>query len=407
VSAKTNEFEKRALVTRTVSAALVKRTGEHMSFSVEDSLGIRTFYAAFQRHIIDEIIATECAAWDRVNVRALSSGYSGASVLAVRGYLNNAHRQIVIKIAPRRELIEWESKIHQRFAGESPIFMQSCAITSDVKSLSDCPGFYSVQDGINGDTISSIVDGKIELTKDASLLWKTAIDGVLHIELPHYGNAFSKNNASQLQLLEVDCQRAEKSCSELSEMADVLLENNDWLDQWPRPIELFSRIREFVQSWNERLKNESSLQWVLQHGDLNPNNIILNDAGSITFIDLARLDHWPVGYDLMRLCIQLRIRNTGNKKRADWVKNDIAVWCTEPLFSPDQSRDFASLCPPAAYCESKLFEWINKQPNAECLIHGVRLCATKDLIRIISYTDLPPFKRLWASLELWNILQLL
>jgi hypothetical protein len=44
-----------------------------------------------------------------------------------------------------------------------------------------------------------------------------------------------------------------------------------------------------------------------------------------------------------------------------------------------------------------------QQDNHEPMILGARMGALFDLVRIISYADLSPFKRLWASISFWHL----
>jgi hypothetical protein len=404
-----------AFVERVVRRALAKRNGEKgVKYLVEDSLGMRTFFATFPDLVLDELAAIVCLEWEDVEIRALSAGYSGSSLLALRGQKAGAPKHIVVKIAPRIQLIERESTVLAEYFGESGDFVQKCARAHEVKTLPEHLGYYSLQGAISGPTLAALFqdeagDSVLVGRRDAGL--RLLID----IELAQCALGWedatgeAARRVLRMGLSAIDRHRAKRTCRDLPQMAEVIAEQGGWPREWPAPSVLFSRIERIVDRWDTLLSEVTPLRWVLQHGDLNPNNVILDDAGQVTFIDLARLDHWPVGYDLCRLIIQLRIRFIDHTRGLDWLQNNIFAWRKESLFRlmGGATTSLDSPCPPASLCEERLYSWMNGQAEANRLIEGARLCAVFDLIRIISYADLSPYKRLWAALEIWELTELL
>jgi hypothetical protein len=402
--------ERAPVVARVVGTARRKRFGDvPVAHAIEDSLGMRTFFAAFPDPVLEELIATECPGWSEVRVRALSAGYSGSSLLALWGHKGGATRHIVVKLAPRADLIERETHVLDDFFGEGADFAAKCARAHPVKSLSQHMGSYSLQEALPGPTLDEVLQSN---TTDPQAIARreTALRTVIDVELAqcargwHEPSGEAARKQKRLGLSSIDQHRAKKSCVELPQMAEVLAEAGGWPPNVPEPVALFLRIKRIIETWSDLLVTAAPLRWVLQHGDLNPRNVILGDAGQLTFIDLARLDHWPVGYDLCRLAIQLRIRLVDRARGLDWVQNGLARWCLEPVFALEGPANPAtSLCSPAALCERRLHEWMIQQDNHEPMILGARMGALFDLVRIISYADLSPFKRLWASISFWHL----
>ena len=402
--------ERALVVAQVVGTVRRKRSGDvPVAHAIEDSLGMRTFFAAFPDPVLEELIVTECPGWSEIRVRALSAGYSGSSLLALSGHTGGATRHIVVKLAPRADPIERETHVLNDFFGEGADFAAKCARANPVKSLSQHMGFYSLQEALPGPTLDEILQSN---TTDAQAIARreAALRTVIDVELAQYARA--RHNPSgeaarkqkRLSLLPIDQHRAKKSCVELPQMAQVLAEVGGWPPNVPEPAALFLRIKRVIETWSDLLVTSPPLRWVLQHGDLSPRNVILGDAGQLSFIDLARYDHWPVGYDLCRLAIQLRIRLVDRARGLDWVQNGLARWCMEPILALEGPANPAtSLCPPAALCERRLHEWMILQDDYEPLILGARMGALFDLVRIISYADLSPFKRLWASIGFWHL----
>ena len=192
-------------------------------------------------------------------------------------------------------------------------------------------------------------------------------------------------------------------------MGELIAERNGW-PEGPSPRVLFERINNVVTRWRDLILSTKPFFWVLQHGDLNPHNVMVGyKATDFVFIDLARVDNWPAGYDLCRLAIQLRIRMVDRKRGADWIVNRLATWCSEPFLTLDTAMNWEkSQCIPASRCEQALLQWItSKGTDPDVFIEGARIGALYDLLRVMSYVDLSPFKRLWACRACWDLIELL
>lgn len=140
----------------------------------------------------------------------------------------------------------------------------------------------------------------------------------------------------------------------------------------------------------------------LQHGDLNPRNVMVSPAGRPVLIDLPRLEHWPIAYDIARLSLQLRTRLTDEAGHLDFFPDHLDKWIGEPVGDITHPTDVTdSICPPAVHCENTLCSWLrSKAPQTqEMVIRSFELGTMWDLVKITSYGDLSVFKRLWALHE--------
>ena len=402
----------RAIFVRTVvDTALSKREGANSrrTYDIEDSLGIRTFFAAFPDPTLDVLVGAECRDWSHITVRALSAGYSGSSLLSLSGDKDRAPRHLVVKIAARPSIIDRETRVLDEFLGEGQDFAAMCARPRPIKQLPEHLGVYAIQEALPGPTLASLWDPQRK-TRHLTSRQTTAMRAVIDIELSQYGRGWTdpkgddKRKQERIALTPIDLYRAKKSCTELLPMAQVIAKKRGWPVGIPSPTITFKRIERLLAAWPNVVRSTPPLYWVLQHGDLNPHNVILGEAGQITFIDLARLDQWPVGYDLCRLAIQLRIRLVDRSCGVEWVQNNLPTWGAELVFdlgNTDTAR--ARRCPPAALCEQQLGQWIAKHSNSGSVLAGINLCIAMDLVRIISYADLAPFKRLWAAINLARV----
>jgi hypothetical protein len=106
-----------------------------------------------------------------------------------------------------------------------------------------------------------------------------------------------------------------------------------------------------------------------------------------------------VGYDLARLATMLRIRLTDSAKHLDWAENGIGRWAKQAFPNVNEaSGESDGQCPSADYCDQQFREFVASCPPEQQaqLICGYQLGMLWDLVKVLSYSDLAPFKRLWA-----------
>lgn len=362
LSQRRTDDERNVLLRRAVEEAIRKRGGTTGAEPVEheDSAGMRSFFAVYSENALEELFAVECSGWTDRRVRALSSGYSGSSLLEIIGRKNSARRQIVVKLAPRRKMIEEETSVLKEYKGEGGVFVGKCAPPSPPSELPDQLGFYSIQEAVPGRTLMSLLADEALPAIEA----QTAMKIVIAVMVEQYGTAWYAEESDIQKKLEkfvfseIDLDRARQACGFLLDIASVMVTRNHWPVRAPHPQDLFEQINELLFNWRNNLEKTLPFQWVLQHGDLNPHNVMVGAADQITFIDLARLGHWPVGYDLSRLAIQLKIRLVDQAGKLDWFEDRLATWCEEAIWGlglGSTSKSASSHCPPAELCEAALW----------------------------------------------------
>jgi hypothetical protein len=85
---------------------------------------------------------------------------------------------------------------------------------------------------------------------------------------------------------------------------------------------------------------------------------------------------------------------------------DIRDWAREDFCLIDKRADIESAsCPQAVYCDQAFRDVMLAHPTRErkILARGYTLGTLWDLIKILSYFDLSPFKKAWAMLACWRL----
>jgi hypothetical protein len=160
----------------------------------------------------------------------------------------------------------------------------------------------------------------------------------------------------------------------------------------------FERFRaELVANWAERVTTEfPTLHVSHQHGDLNPRNILLTQQGA-KLIDFARFGEWPVGYDLVRLELQLIFRCFETLGARDSMPSFLALGVGLSPFLVDCVADATGLPEPAMSVikhvnEARLV--VGGRHSAAALNKITTMCRCYELIKMCSYQDASVFKRL-------------
>ena len=159
---------------------------------------------------------------------------------------------------------------------------------------------------------------------------------------------------------------------------------------------VIDEIGRLLLNWDETMVSEARLYGVVQHGDLNPGNIMVLPTGFV-LIDFSRLGTWPVGYDLCRMATMLRLRLTDAQGQCDWVENGLVKWCQQPFCRLTTTDNSLTICEYAEYCDQKFAEFAQTKQDKEVhLRRGYLIGTLFDLIKVLSYSDLSVYKRLWA-----------
>src|SRR5205085_1056614 len=160
------------------------------------------------------------------------------------------------------------------------------------------------------------------------------------------------------KLSPIDVGRLETSALFMAEYGGTLKEHGYWPTNIVEPSEVVGEVVNLAKNWKIQLGQGRELRTVVQHGDLNPNNIIMRRRSNPVLIDLSRLKHWPVGYDLARLSLMLRLRLVDVDRHEDWLPDKLDRWQSEPIAYLDQPQDpKKSLCPESAFCDQQFYHF--------------------------------------------------
>lgn len=398
--------DERVLRLRRAVGDVMKRRAGRKGFDVpgksnvrfHDSVGFRTAQAAIGEELLAAIVQRETENWDHVEVRALTSGYGGAHVLLLKGQQKQGQMGLVLKCTRDRLVIEHEIKATNKYLPSLGAFGSHFAATS--LELREFDGiFYYCQTHIGGRSI-------LELCSEAdfSTPARLAIQTIIDIELDHYkGKSFTMiSPAVAYTLLPIDVHRAMESLPILFDFTEVVVEIGQWPKRLPAPRTIVAGVREVVVNWYQSMMKQQELCQVVQHGDLNPNNILVSGRHEITMIDLARLREWPVGYDLSRLSALLRLRLTDRVQGRDWIVCNLNQWLDDE-FAAFKSKVGTAWCKPSAKCDKAFMKYASTHKMRIHLMRGYSLSTIWDLLKALSYADLSHFKRIWVLVEIWRL----
>jgi|GEM_PF-5090026 len=396
-----------SLVKRTVNNAIGKRKRTaKMDLPLEarivDSFGIRTFQAAFGDAAISEIIENEAAEWTEREVYALTTGHSGAFMLALRGKSASGGRHsLVVKVAQNEEVIQHEINAQGFYYDRlGPLNTHLGYRHPETKDLLSCLGVYYCQALVDGQQLLELLSGNS---------WKDnrpRLEPLIGLLLDVYTLAEASDcpivEARDLfRLTPTDIGRLETSLEFIVDLGSTLQGRELWpVDEAPSVIA--SRVLELVRTWTDNDLLGVGLRTAVQHGDLNPGNVLISANGEATLIDLARLGPWHLGYDLSRLALMLRLRLIDAAGRLDWLPERLHEWATERVASFDEAvNPDERLCPEGAFCDQQFRSYLDAQAPDERrnIAYGYTLGTLWDLIKVISYQDLSPYKRIWALIE--------
>jgi hypothetical protein len=193
------------------------------------------------------------------------------------------------------------------------------------------------------------------------------------------------------------------ACTRLLPAAKLLDDSGEWLAPLPPPQTVFASVREITTRWPRLISKIKVPFWVVQHGDLHAGNVLVSE-GQLSFIDLARLRPWPVGYDISRLATHARIHLPWQENDRDWIMHDLSNWTKEEFGTPYRGGS-RRVCEWSTKADDAFSRFLGKRPEKEqeALRRLYQFCALSDLLRIISYTTLSHFKRIWTAIAIWQL----
>lgn len=390
-----------------------------------DSPSARRAEAALTYEGITELVEQLAERWSNVEVSVLTGGYSGSYLLKVEGKEGSAPRSVVCKIARDRNVLEQEleswkkaASSYKQFVGLiSPVLEphpQHLGIKGDA--------WFVVQSTVPGLTLEESLNQANRqnrmtletLAREYSPILQRLFDISAH---SIQSTSASLDPSNRFYLTSIDLERFDSSASQLSELAQVCIQKGYFSDD----ILSVSRIqrfqREIVHNWKANLVStpSSSIVFHEQHGDLNPRNLILSTP-SLQLIDFARFGLWPIGYDLIRLQMQLLLRLIHSASMEDVFPEHLPEWIAlwhsflegdinSIGTDPPSLNSSASLNQTCLWFLFKLEEYLNKLFDYSDLKDNeveFRRCAfitrTFEAIKMCSYQDSTWFKRLWFLL---------
>lgn len=403
--------QQQSYVRRIVSGAIRKRAGGAPAYVLKDSLGLRLAAATFGQGVLDALVEEVADGWETVEITALTSGHSGAFLLAISGQRQGGAQRIIVKCARDREVIEDETRRVRSALGElGPLAEVLAPIDQQLHLLSDNRGYYYRQAEITGESLLSTLQ---------RTTWRPEAESCLAAIMDLEGRCYSRGSGrpfgrlrpiERFLLSPIDAGRAQQSLSFLVDAGGTLVEMGEWPEGYPTAREVSAEVSWIIEHWKDLLGRQDDLLSVGQHGDMNPGNVLVPAPDRVVLIDFSRLGTWPVGYDVARLAAILRIRLTDQAGQRDWVQNRLQYWMREDFCSIDNANDpSAAVCPAATYCDQRFRVFVETRDPSERepMGRGYRLGTLWDLIKVLSYGDLSPFKRLWVLINCWRLGRLL
>lgn len=372
---------------------------------VQDSLGMRLAEAAITPDGILELVEKETKGWTNITVRALTSGNSGSYLLQVCGQCAEQTARLVLKVALKCSVLENESKAVGD-KGYGPMLNQfagKIAAADGPHQLNDRDIYYCRQVSVAGDTL-------YELIRNGSKAKASqAFRALLQLLSNQYRDAASTKSRGDHTVEKCFAFRPDHphriydSCARLLPAAKLLDEAKQWPDYLPSPEIVFASVEDITKRWPGLSAKIRVPYWVVQHGDLHADNVLVSGV-QLSFIDLARLQTWPVGYDISRLATHARIHLPWHAKDQDWVMHDLTNWAKEEFATLERGSS-REVCEWSGLADEAFRLFLEKRPaeEHESFRRLYQFCTLSDLLRIISYGTLSHFKRIWVAIAIWQL----
>jgi len=399
----------RSLMRKSIDNALSLRNGiqgnkSDKTVDLQDSLGMRLLEAAIGSETIEPLVLKTTVGWSERRAVTLSSGFSGSQLLQVTGNRGGQPAKLVLKVATKKEILEDEVQRPKIYADRLHAFAGHLNTSlGEVMQLDQHQIFYIIQSAVEGDTLYEVMKNGPKRMADK------LVNDLLKLLINQCQNAVDAGESSNMLML--DCFRlssmqlhwVHNSCDSLTKAGKTLKKTGGWPDGLPSPATIFCRVGKVADNWNSYLATVQAPCWPVQHGDLHPGNVLARGT-QLSFIDLARLGSWPIGYDISRFSVQTRMRLLDQKNESDWVINNLSNWVKEEFANLCDLQD-STQCPLANKCDKTFAEFVDTRPEDErvALRRVYELSALSDLLRILSYKDLSIFKRLWAGIACWQL----
>lgn len=397
-------------VKSSIEASIRKKTKTEDSLpsdtTIVDSMGMRSVRAAFGDSAIAEIIRNEAMNWRDVRLEALTTGHSGAFMLSISGRNESGGHSLVLKVARNDSTVEQEIRAQQKYLAQLGALAGHLAVLDNESvRLSRDAGVYYRQARIDGVPLLERLRNRDAFRHDQIL--RRVVDLCLSVcaDVKEGRGAYGVAG-DFFRLSPIDIGRIETSVKFLSQFGTAMKSHGLWGIDDVDVTFIAKDLLKLARGWSQWSGLSPELISIVQHGDLNPGNIMLSKDGSPVLIDLARLGHWPVGYDLSRLSVMLRLRLVDWGDLRDWLHFGLRDWLSEETGALEAMDDDAEpICMESIYCDQRFGGFLLELPEDQRSIvrYGYGLGTLWDLLKVISYQDVSPYKRMWAMIEAWRL----
>ncbi len=372
---------------------------------IVDSIGMRAAQAAFGAKTLLEVVRKETEGWQSITAEALTSGHSGAFLIAVTGQSGYGPGSLVLKLARDESVIRSEVKAISRYLAHLGLLSTRIVLFDETQlTIPGNGGVYYKQVKVVG---APILDTLKTTTWPGSKQWVQLVVnlcmGVTRSVPPERCARVIARNMLRFEQLDLD--RLDTSLRFIGEFGDTLQNSDLWPLREPATT-VIEEVRKLALEWHNCALTAVPLLAVVQHGDLNPGNVLLTATQELALIDLARLGQWPMGYDLGRFAAMLRLRMVDTEHHLDYMPGAFGRWLQHPTANLDHRLQIeADCCPCSAFCDRTFAGFIaeNTAPTADLIAYGYALGVLWDLVKVISYMDISVFKKTWALLECYRL----
>jgi len=360
---------------------------------IDDSLGVRSFCAAFGDGALDELIVRFADASDNVRIRALTGGLSGAFLFEIKTDGSRGCLSRIVKLARDRELIDNEVK---GLATHLPALGQLATVLlppiGEIRTL-PCGAFYLEQIAVAGEDLLRLVRrdtlaGSFAVRKYVALLAACVAEAI-----GSPGAVRRKRLGDAFRFSSLDLERLRVSAEFLSGFGLRLVDAGLWPEA-VTPPEAAKSLCDLASAWRRNdlavLSRETPVS--AQHGDAHLANVVLTATGQLRLIDIARVGVWPIGYDMSRATVQARLRLLDHVAYADFMPERLPAWMNG--FVAD--GDIAALADEFVVAFKQVI--VGSEYERELAL-AFDVGTTWDLLKIASYGDISPLKRVWAMLS--------
>ncbi|MBQ0960703.1 hypothetical protein KAK06_17240 [Ideonella sp. 4Y11] len=387
-----------------------------------DNISLTVFRARFGMHAIDEIasyISEKFEANQPPHIFISNGGFSGAAVLLIFFSTDKGVREIALKLSESRSALEKEASAAAEAinaAGKFDYAFQS------IKGPYRLPlggrtvyGMHQIY--LKGTTLehsfldASDNDFKTSLAELNLMLNRISRSGIR-----------DSRRLPASRILGVSEEQVERCCSNAADLHGLHKVFVKHVGHSPLVGEISQgKLEELctaLRNWSDFCDTcfPEGVAAYEQHGDFHARNIMVCPSGGgaqIKFIDSARFGNWPAFYDITRLRLNLAIRMLDPAKSQMEFMPD-RVWKWEQAWTSRTSSADRISKPDKYLSRYNTFQDVilkiianvkREEPQIKDFDLTILLNECFDLIKMIGYVDISPFRRLWLFYRLIDSFQ--